>query len=192
MAKSKKSAVPASAKAPKKGKSPVVARKPTRRRRSSGDEGGFLILVVIALLATLVIEARAAAVVVVGIIPTLVMSFTDQHKMKSARIQCVSLLNLSGVTPFAFQVYQNPTIWQEVFVQPVTMVVMWGSAAVGYLLLYVGPIVASIILQALAQDKLKNIMQQRTELIEQWGTEVLGDQEEKAKPQDNFIRPKKE
>lgn len=181
----------AAAKKAPAGKAAPPKRPVRRRRKSGGDEGGVLILVLIGFAALFAFEYRVAALVAVGIIPSIVMSLTDRRAHKSARIQCVLLTNLSGVVPFAMKVMDQPTIWQSIIMDAFTMVAMWGSAALGYILLYVGPIVASIVLQAMSQDKLKSISQQRQELVEMWGSEVLGEPEQKPKPDDGFIRPKR-
>jgi len=60
------------------------------------------------------------------------------------------------------------------------IVAMFGSAAIGYALIYVGPMVASFVLQSLNQDRVKKITQQRQALVDLWGHEVLGDKDEVA------------
>lgn len=167
-------------------------KKPIRRRRQKSDEGGFIILLLVGLLALAPVSYQAALLSLIGLMPSVVMSLTDQKPMKSERLQCIALLNLAGILPYAYSISQDASQWPLILGDYSMYVFMWGSAAAGYLLLNIGPIFAAIVIQAFAQDKLKNVAQQRQELVDLWGSEVLGDASAPAQTQqDGFIRPKR-
>lgn len=166
-----------------------------KRRRGRDDEGGFIILALMGVGGLGILESVLGAITLIGLVPSIVMSITDRHVLRSARLQCVVLLNATGIVPYAMQVYNNPSAWQEIAVNPLTIIVMWGSAFAGYVLLYIGPKVGAILLQAYNQDKLKSLTGNRQELIDLWGPEVIGDTGRSAAKQtedtSNFIQPKK-
>ena len=162
-----------------------------KRRRKQENEGGFILLVAVGLLGLVPFSYEAAGLVFIGIVPSIVMSLTDQKAWKSERLQCIALMNLAGVLPYAVSISENKNLWPGMLADYQIYVPMWGSAAVGYIVLSIGPVIGAIVLQAFAQDKLKNLAQQRQELIDLWGHEVLGDTEKKEEPKDNFIRPKR-
>jgi len=157
-----------------------AARKSARRRRSSGEDGGFVVLLIVLIIGLGAVNTAMAGVVFIGIIPSLVMSVTDRHAMSGMRVHAVTFINIAGVVPFAKRVYEQPSSWEAVLLDPITMVVMWGAATIGYMLLYLGPMVASILLQSFNQDKLKSLAQQRQELIDLWGPEVMAEQNKPA------------
>lgn len=168
----------------KKNKAPIV-----RRRRQRQEVSAFGPLFFTGLAAIGFISWQVAVLVAFGLVPTIVLAFTGKGSNKSLRLQCVTFANLSGVIAFVPQVWSRPTQLEAIVTDPINLVMMWGSASIGYMLIYVGPIVATHILQGMAQDKIKQITQQRQALVEAWGPEVLGDKDDAPKP--NHIRPKK-
>lgn len=138
-------------------------------------------ILIFGLIVTAVINHHAALVAVIGLVPTIVLGFTGRGDHKSQRLQCVGFTNLAGVVPFIpLVVARNDS--QVVVGDIFNIVAMFGSAAIGYALIYVGPMVASYILQSLNQDRAKKIVQQRQALVDMWGHEVLGDKDDEAVP----------
>lgn len=140
-------------------------------------------LLIFGLMITAVINHHAAIVAAIGLVPTIVLGFTGRGDHKSQRLQCVGFANLAGVLPFIpLVIARNDS--QVVIGDIFNIVAMFGSATIGYALIYVGPMVASYILQSLNQDRIKKIAQQRQALMDLWGHEVLGDKDDEigAKP----------
>lgn len=159
----------------KKQKKPVVRRRRAPQREMSAF-GPFLMF---GLVITAVINHHAAIVATIGLVPTIVLGFTGRGEHKSQRLQCVGYTNLAGVLPFIpLVIARNDS--QVVIGDIFNIVAMFGSAAIGYALLYVGPMVASYILQSMNQDRVKKIAQQRQMLVDLWGHEVLGDKDEEV------------
>ena len=161
----------------KKQKKPVL-----RKRRSPQREfSAFGPILVVGLLAMALFSPDAAIVVAVGLVPTIVLGFTGRGVHKGSRLQCVGFTNLAGVLPFIPTVVARNDA-QVVIGDIFNIVAMFGSAAIGYALIYVGPMVASYVLQTLNQDRVKKIVQQRQSLVDMWGHEVLGDKDDQVAP----------
>lgn len=169
----------------KKKKKPMVAR---RKRSSGNDTMGVGVLILIAVACLTLFSSSAAIVMAVGLVPTIVLSFTIKGELKSPRLQCVAYANVAGVLPFVKQAWgtSSPNL-ERLISDPINLVAMLGSAAIGYALLYVGPVVASYILQGMSADRLKTIAQQRQALVDLWSSDVLGDKEEEKAPTGRFL-----
>lgn len=159
----------------KKNKTPAIR----KRRRPQREMSAFGPLLIFGLGGLALFSPDAAFVVAVGLVPTIVLGFTGSGDHKGQRLQCVGYTNLAGVLPFvSLALAQNDA--QVVIRDIFNIVAMFGSAAIGYALIYVGPMVASFVLQSLNQDRVKKITQQRQALVDLWGHEVLGDKDEVA------------
>ncbi len=167
-----------------KKKTPVAVR---RRRRPKQEISGFGPMMVVALAASALYSIDAAITLAIGVVPTIVLGFTGKGDHKSERLQCVGFCNVAGVIPFMVQAKARG--WEFVAGDIFNIVLMFGAAAIGYALVYVGPLVAAFVLQGLNEDRTKKITQQKQMLVDLWSHEVLGDKEEK-KPQEGkgFIR----
>ena len=168
----------------KKKKIPVV-----RKRRQRQEVSAFGPLLFMGLVAVSFVSWQVATLIATGLVPTIVLAFTGKGTNKSLRLQCVAFANLGGVITFAPQVWARPSQLETIISDPINLVMMWGSASIGYALIYVGPIVATYVLQGMAQDRIKQIAQQRQAMVEAWGPDVLGDKDQEPAP--NHIRPAK-
>ena len=158
-----------------------------RRRRSSEEMSGFGPLLIIGVAAVAFYSIDAAIVALVGIVPTIVLGFTGKGLYKAERLQCVGFSNIAGVLPFLQQAKMRG--WEFVILgDMVSILLMFGSAAIGYALVYVGPMVAAFVLQGMNEDRLKKISQQKQNLVDLWSHEVLGEKEEDPNAGKNFIR----
>ncbi len=148
------------------------------RRRRKQEMSGFGPILFITIGALAVFKYEAALLVAAGLVPTIVLGFTGKGENKNEKLQCVSFTNLSGIMPMIPDVWARPSSVYNFIGDPMNLLVMWGAAAFGYALVYVGPMLASMLLQMLAKDRLKNIVQQKQGLVELWGSEVLGDRDD--------------
>ncbi|WP_417458671.1 hypothetical protein [Kordiimonas sp.] len=160
----------------------MAAKKPMkmRRRRPQQEMSGFLPLLLIGLMLVGLFSWQVAVLFLVGLAPTIVLSITGKGVYKAQKLQCVAFCNIAGIIPFALQVWNRPREFAEVVSNPINLVAMFGAAAIGYALIYVGPMIAAQVLQTVAKERLKTIAQQRQALLEVWGPDVLGDQNEGA------------
>ncbi len=170
----------------------MAAKKPMkmRRRRPQQEMSGFLPLLLIGLVLIGLFSWQIAVLFVVGLAPTIVLSITGKGVYKAQKLQCVAFCNIAGIIPFALQVWNRPREFAEVVSNPINLVAMFGAAAIGYALIYVGPMIAAQVLQTVAKERLKTIAQQRQALLEVWGPDVLGDQNEGAE-EPNWAKEKR-
>ncbi len=153
---------------------------PMRMRRRLGrrqEINPFIPLLFVALVALGLFSIEAAGVALIGLAPSIVLGLTGKGVNKAEKLQCVGFMNIAGVLPFVSQVLARPGEFTYIATDPINLVAMFGAAAAGYALVYVGPMVAAIVLQSLAQERVKSINQQRQALIDLWGHEVLGDKD---------------
>lgn len=151
------------------------ARPRLRRRVVQQDMPNMLPLFLIAIGLLAIFQWQVSALFFVFMVPTFVMSFTALDARKNERVLCVGLMNIAGIMPFAMEVWDYPARFEFVASNVINIAVMLGSASMGYLLLWIGPIIAAIVLQALAADKIKALTSKRKSFVEEWGPEVLGD-----------------
>ncbi|MBL4788200.1 MAG: hypothetical protein JKY60_03855 [Kordiimonadaceae bacterium] len=169
----------------KRKKAAPVARKkaPAKKRGSGGKTSGPALLFLLAVVGIGVFNTNVAILLAIGLLPTLVLAFTAKGDFKSNRILCVALANMAGVVALLGDVWSRPDAFASIVSSMSSWVIMWGGASLGYALIFVGPMIAAIVLQGLAQDRVKNINQQRQELIELWGHDVvINEKDGKPKP----------
>jgi hypothetical protein len=170
-----------------KQKKPIKRVNPRRRR--SGDSNGLGIFFIIGLVILAFFKTDVAMLIALGLIPTIVLGFTGKGTHKTQRMMTVGLANLAGIIMLVADVWSGAVNFDQIITGADSWIIMWGSAAIGYALNYVGPMIAAIVMQGLAQDRIKNINQQKQELVELWGHEVLGNNDEK--PDLGFIKPRR-
>jgi hypothetical protein len=117
-----------------------------------------------------------AILVLVGMIPTMVAFVIDRDPEKSAGMT-VGSMNLCGVMPFLITLWQHGhTIELAVrtVLNPFTPMMMYGAAAVGWLLYYgIPPMVAGGLAMRDA-SRARELDKKREALVEEWGFEVTG------------------
>jgi len=159
-----------------------------RKRKKQEESSGFIPVLFVGLAVLAIFKLEVAMFVAAGLIPTIVLALTGKGHNKSEKLQCVTFTNLTGIVPMIGDVWDAPNSFSTLLANPINMLIMWGAAALGYALIYVGPQIASMVLQNMSQDRIKKIMAEKQALVELWGHEVLGDKEDTS--QSNFIKPR--
>jgi hypothetical protein len=116
-----------------------------------------------------VLSWQTAAIVAIGLFPSLILVYTGSGRWKTEKLQCVFLLNVATIIPFAFDMWQEPENFMYTVTNPVTVIGMYSGAVMGYIFIFIGPVVAAAILQVLAKDRLRKIAQNKKALIAEWG-----------------------
>ncbi len=112
----------------------------------------------------------------VGMVPTLVAVVTDPMG-RGSKALTVGAMNLAGTTPFLFHLWVNGHNMDkalEVGLAPMTIVVIYGAAAIGYLINWaLSGIVATLIVQR-SHIRVEEIKKRQGALVERWGEKVTG------------------
>jgi hypothetical protein len=138
--------------------------------------GPNLLFVLPVLLLAGALMLPTAVLMTVGMVPTIVAFMVDTDSEKSAGLS-VGAMNFCGVMPFAIKLWQTAHTLDTtigLLLRPETWLFMYGAAAGGWLIYYgVPPLVAGA---AVFRDarKIKELEQEREELIGEWGIEVTG------------------
>lgn len=167
---------------PKVAKNVKRKRAPRRRRGQQGSSGGLMALLFLTIMMVGLFNRNVGLLLVLFMIPTFVLAATGKDQYQSDKLTAVMFMNIAGILPFAAEVWRNSAMFSYVIFDMVKIATMLGAAALGYVLLWVCPIVAAMILQAFGEDKLKTIAAQRKELLELFGPEVLGEPAKPAEP----------
>jgi hypothetical protein len=146
-----------------------------KKRKKSGGGWKIQIFMIMSLIMGVMFSA-VAVVMVVGMIPSIVAGIVDSTKGK-VKTLTVGSINFAGCVPFMLEVFKqgnNMSTAVSYIVQPRTIVVMYLSAGIGYLIDWaMTGIVASIVVQK-TKKRAKDIGSVQKELIDRWGPEVTG------------------
>lgn len=111
-----------------------------------------------------------------GMLPTVVAALIQRGG--SGRALSVGVMNFAGCFPFLLQLWTSQNNIEQsisMLFDPLTIIVMYCAAGVGYLIDWgVSGVVGTLVVQ---QSKLRmdRIKEEQADLVEQWGIEVTGD-----------------
>lgn len=145
----------------------------SRGRHSSGSRVGMLGLMALILPMGLLI-LPTSLLVLAGMIPSMVAYAVDRHDDKTAALT-VGSMNICGVMPFCIQLWQHGHVLRyaiDLLSQPVTFMVMYSAAAVGWLLYFTIPPLVAGWSASRDQARIVSLDDQRQALTEIWGQEV--------------------
>jgi Flp pilus assembly protein TadB len=131
--------------------------KPGARRRGRNTGSAAITLTVIAIVVLALTALPLCLLVIGGMLPTAVAVVVDHHQRRYLA-RTVGAMNLAGVMPGALRLWEAGVSFdslQQVIDSPYNWLVMYGAAAIGWVLYFcVPPVVAMV--------------------IEEWGEEVTG------------------
>ena len=144
-----------------------------RKKRKSGGEGVAMVLMLLLLLTVITFMRWQVAVLILGgMFPTFVLMITGRGTWHAQRLMTVGLMNLAGIVPYALRLWGSPDTFQALSSNILTWLLMWGAASLGYMLLFVGPFMASVVVQHLNKERLKKLIKARQAAIDEWGADV--------------------
>ena len=166
----------------KTSKKPLARTRANQNRkvaRKKSDQSGFsgLMMVILAIAGFGAVSPGAAIAIFICMLPTFVLLFGNADGLQSLRAQCVGYLNAAAAFPFVYSIYNNDTTFVAELMDMKILLAAWGAALVGTFLQYIAPLLAASFLQLIADEKLEKIKVSREKLIEEWGPEVTGIQE---------------
>jgi len=116
------------------------------------------------------------ALLMVGMLPTIVLFLVDRSKGK-VKTMTVGAMNLAGCTPFVIEMWMTAHTLEtsiEFITTPRTIVVMYFSAAIGYMIDWALTGIVSTIMYEKGKIRLDQIEKEQDHLVERWGMEVTG------------------
>ncbi len=147
---------------------------PHRRKKTKLSWRGRIILM--AAVAMAIVFLPTSFMLGIGMLPTFVALLIDRSRGKLKALT-VGAMNLAGCLPFILELwvqghnFQNAVMFMT---QPRTIVVMYFSAAIGYMIEWaVSNITTSIVLER-GKARIKEIEKIHEDMEEKWGKEVSG------------------
>lgn len=116
----------------------------------------------------------AFAFFALGMLPAIVAIIVDRGAGRFAS-KTVSACNFVGILPFLFDIgmtYEQSLATKQLMAEPITWLVIYGFAMVGWMMIWVLPQVTLIIFTMRADVKTKNLQKEQDELLDEWGEEV--------------------
>lgn len=141
------------------------------RRGGGGKAKQFVVL---ALVLGLLPFGLPTLLVAAGLLPTLVFLVADRDPQKSAAT-AIGALNVAGVLPFLIELWEKGHTMEAamaIIQDPMSWIVMLGSAGIGRLLIYaIPPAMASLTISRM-ETRLRGLREATGHLKEIWGVEV--------------------
>lgn len=137
--------------------------------------GGRLLVAVLGVAS--VIFLPTTILLVVGMLPTLVARLTDRSPER-LKVVTVGCMNFAGCFPPWFDMIQTGHKIDNslaILSEPLTIVVMYSCAVIGYLIEWISTIVVSGVMVQRGKARLELIQKTQGEFAERWGPEVSGD-----------------
>jgi len=154
-----------------------MARRPPAKSKHRKKGGSRVWLFLLLILPAALVILPTSILFGIGMIPTMVAYVIDRDPEKSAPIT-VGGLNFCGCMPFAIELWKhNHTIMaaMKVFGDPLSWLVMYGAAAVGWAFYYgIPPAIASAEIMR-AEKRIDSLRQKKVKLVQEWGPDVAGD-----------------
>jgi hypothetical protein len=165
----------------KKKHQPAARRPNTTRvnRRGTSARGGLYMLMLgfsVLALGLLVVAAPALIVLFVGMAPTAVAIFIDRDPEKHAAIS-VATLNFAGVSLYLADFLSGSATFSnaiELVSDVFILVVIYGAAAAGWVLIMILPPASAIVLSVITDSQIQTLRKEQKKLVEDWGEGVTG------------------
>lgn len=120
------------------------------------------------------ISYYAFAFFALGMLPSIVAIIADRGAGRFAS-KTVSACNFVGVMPFLFEIgmtYEPSIAAKQMMSQPLTWIIIYGLAMIGWMLIWVMPQITLIFFTLRADIKTKNLLEDQKRLLDEWGDEV--------------------
>ncbi len=161
-----------------KEKKPQAAKADKAGKAKGGRKGGAG-KVLFVLMIFLVTIWSTACLIVPGMLPTLVALVTDRDREKALALT-VGATNFAGCLPFVLQLWamgQNVDNALKLMRDPMTWLVMYAAAGIGYLIYMIVPDFVATIMAGSANGKIARLQKNLEELQRQWGPDVATDKQ---------------
>jgi hypothetical protein len=151
---------------------PAADAKKTNAPKKKGGGFGFILSMI--LIGMAVPFCLPSILLLVGMLPTLVVLFTETDR-KGSSVAAVGAMNAAGIVPFVIDLWQKGQTTENALLilqDSQTWLVMLGSAAVGQLILYAVPQAIASMTSARAETRI-DLLKDNLEILKRtWGPEV--------------------
>ncbi len=137
--------------------------------------GGRILVAVLGVAA--VIFLPTTILLIAGMLPTIVARVIDRspERLKAVTVGC---MNFAGCFPFWYTMVQTGHKVDNslaILTDPLTIVVMYSCALIGYLIEWICTIIVSGLMVQRGKARLDLIKKTQDEFVTRWGSEVSGD-----------------
>ena len=111
----------------------------------------------------------------VGLLPTVVSVVTDRTPGHRAS-WCIAITNIAGVLPIIAKSLKGDNDMAaaiELLVDPINWLVMYVGAGMGWVLLWIGPVIAEVFVTQKEGSEARRLQEDQKKLIAEWGRKVL-------------------
>ncbi len=169
--------IPKAKSPPLKRPAPSKPKSGAAKSRRGKNTGSAAITLSIICIVTLALTALPLCLLVVaGLLPTGVAVVVDRHRRRYLA-RTVGAMNIAGVVPGALRMWEAGITFaslQQVIESPVSWLVMYGAAGIGWVLYFCVPPVVAMVLEVRVDDTKRRLESRTKLLVEEWGEEVTG------------------
>lgn len=159
-----------------KGKTAQKARPVRRRTSGRGGLHALIFMFSVMALGLLVFAPAAIILFVIGMVPTAVAIIIDREPQKYTSIS-VAATNFAGLSPYLASLLFGSASFSraiELAADVFVLVVIYGAAAAGWVLVLVVPQATAFILRVTTDNRIQSLRKEQEKLIEDWGEAVTG------------------
>ena len=153
--------------------------KPDKKNKKSAAKpkkksGKFTWILVLVSLVMIMVFKLGFLFFVIGILPSIVSFYIDATR-SNLSFQTIFTCNLAGVLPFMAEMLKDgggSGAIQAVIADTTNWLIVYSAAALGWLLVFVAPIISRAIITTLHDRQIARLERQQELLIGEWGEEL--------------------
>ncbi len=150
----------------------MAFRAPVQNQRKKKSSASFWPLIMVLLL--IAIAGPSALIVFFGMMPAVVAFLVDRTRQKYGPL-CVTGMNFCGVFPVLLELWTGEHSFSaafELLVDPMMLMMMYGAAAIGWMLFLAIPPVIATFIGVMMESRITYLRGIQKKIIDEWGEEV--------------------
>jgi hypothetical protein len=143
------------------------------KTESSSGNGYIIILTLVAMIVSL-ISIYSVVIVLFGMLPGLIAMIIDPEPKRYIS-KIVLTFNFTGIFPFIAKIISatpSNTAAIEVIIEPKTWLIIYSSAAIGWIIYWSFPQLAIMYNNLKIQIRIRKLDHELNRLVEEWGDEI--------------------
>lgn len=145
-------------------------------QKVSGKSNKRVIVIVVLSVLFAVLFKMTFIFLFLGMLPAMVAYINDHDKNKYTSYT-VAALNFSGVFPYVMDIFSQGGTLSAIknrMSEPIIWFVMYGSAGMGWVIVYCSPVIASVVIDGLYKGRILHLEILQKKAVEEWGKEIVG------------------